>query len=118
MFITHDLGVIAEVADRVAVMYLGRVVDLLRSRSSFAILYIHILLTFLNPCPVLVEVVIKNLKRLGTVPIPINLPNSCPFMPRCEQAIPGICDKLFPPWSKWWKIMQLDATCITLMTKW
>ena len=97
MFITHDLGVIAEVADRVAVMYLGRVVESAPVKELFRNPLHPYTVNLLKSMPSLGRGRNKKLKTIeGTVPIPINLPNSCPFMPRCEQAITGICDNAIP----------------------
>jgi len=87
MLITHDLGVIAEMADYVVVMYSGRVVE--RGTASEV---------FHNPChPYTIglmaskPVVNKEVERLysipGSVPNPINMPNYCYFRDRCEKCI-------------------------------
>ncbi|MBV7334040.1 ABC transporter ATP-binding protein [Chloroflexi bacterium TSY] len=97
MFITHDLGVIAEIADRVVVMYLGRVVESAPVKELFR-----------NPLHPYTANLLKSIPRVGkqrgerlqtirgTVPIPLDLPRECPFLPRCDQAIPGVCDKEIP----------------------
>ena len=97
MFITHDLGVIAEIADRVVVMYLGRVVESAPVKELFR-----------NPLHPYTANLLKSIPRVGkqrgqrlqtirgTVPIPLNLPHQCPFLPRCDQAIPGVCDRGIP----------------------
>ena len=97
MYITHDLGVIAEVADRVVVMYLGRVVE----STSVKELFRHPMHPYTsNLLKSIPRVGGKRRERLqairGTVPIPLNLPRECPFMPRCDQAMPGVCDKAVP----------------------
>ena len=97
LFITHDLGVIAEIADRVVVMYLGRVVESAPVKELFR-----------NPLHPYTVNLLKSIPRVGrqrgqrlqtirgTVPIPLDLPRACPFMPRCDQAMPGVCDKAIP----------------------
>lgn len=97
MYITHNLGVIAEVAERVVVMYLGRVVESAPIKELFR-----------NPQHPYTANLLKSIPHLGgerrarlqairgTVPIPLNLPWECPFLPRCDQAIPGVCDKAMP----------------------
>ena len=97
MFITHDLGVIAEIADRVVVMYLGRVVESAPVKELFR-----------NPLHPYTANLLKSIPRVGkqrgqrlqtirgTVPIPLNLPHHCPFLSRCDQAMPGVCDKAIP----------------------
>lgn len=96
MLITHDLGVIAEMADFVVVMYAGRIVE---KGTVFEI--------FDNPKhPYTVGLmrskpsVTKRIERLysipGQVPNPINMPDHCYFMNRCEHCV-GKCDGEYPP---------------------
>ncbi len=90
MFITHDLGVIRQIADNVAVMYCGQVVELapvdyiFKNISSFSHPYTTALL---KTVPSFAR---TNQKRLlsiaGNVPHPQNLPVGCKFAPRCEFA--------------------------------
>ena len=97
LFITHDLGVVAQMADDVAVMYLGRVVE----RASVR----QVLKTPLHPYT---EGLLRSLPgnsavggRLpsirGSVPSLSKIPAGCPFHPRCEHAMPGLCDIGAPP---------------------
>ncbi len=97
MYITHDLGVIADVADEVAVMYLGMVAEYADVRS-----------TFREPLHPYTQLLLKSIPRVGrkarvrldaiegNVPIPLNLPEQCPFVDRCPQAIPGVCQSAVP----------------------
>lgn len=98
MMITHDLGVIAETAQEVAVMYLGRIVEQGPVEAIFeepAHPYTQGLLASL---PVIGK---GNRKRLasipGTLPDPFTELPGCPFHPRCPQRIAGICDGGAPP---------------------
>ena len=95
MLITHDLGVIAEMADYVVVMYSGRIVE--RGTASEV---------FHNPChPYTIglmaskPVVSRRVERLysipGTVPNPINMPDYCYFRDRCEKCIEK-CNGAYP----------------------
>ncbi len=102
LFISHDLRVIQHLADRVAVMYLGRIVeiaprDLLFSHPRHP--YTGVLL---NAIP---EVTVgkRKLRVLleGDIPSPLAPPPGCAFHPRCSRAIVGKCDKETP---------RLDAT--------
>jgi oligopeptide/dipeptide ABC transporter ATP-binding protein len=97
MYITHDLGVIAEIADYVVVMYLGRVVESAPIKELFRNPLHPYTSNLLKSIP---HVGKKRRERLqairGTVPIPLNLPLQCPFMPRCDQAMPGVCDRAIP----------------------
>jgi peptide/nickel transport system ATP-binding protein len=99
MFITHNLGVIAQMADQVVVMYLGKVVE---DASVDAL--------FHNPLHPYTKALLQSIPRLGakkkreyrlasiygSVPDPYNLPAGCPFHPRCLQYIPGTCEKEEP----------------------
>lgn len=97
IYITHDLGVIAEICDEVAVMYLGKVVE----RTDV----VHL---FDEPMHPYTQALLRSIPRLenkererlhsisGSVPVPINLPVKCSFCERCEQRIEGLCDQAMP----------------------
>ena len=95
MLITHDLGVIAEMADFVVVMYAGRIVE-----KGTALEVFH---NPLHPYTVGLmaskPVVNRSVERLysipGNVPNPINMPNYCYFKDRCERRMP-VCDGAYP----------------------
>lgn len=97
LFITHDLGVIAEMADRVAVMYLGKIVESGTAAQLFDNPLHPYTRRLLKSIP---SVGRKSRRRLeaieGNVPTPINLPDRCPFMERCPEAMPGTCDQRTP----------------------
>ena len=95
MLITHDLGVIAEMADYVVVMYAGRVVEKGTAQEIFE-----------NPChpytiglmaskPVVGKQVDELYSIPGKVPNPINMPNYCYFKDRCEMCVEG-CEGAYP----------------------
>ena len=86
IYITHDLGVIAETSDIVCVMYLGRIVEIATTKEIFS-----------NPQHPYTQALIKSIPRIdkvdqkldpieGNVPIPINLPWQCSFYNRCKFA--------------------------------
>lgn len=86
MLITHDLGVVAEMADRVTVMYLGKVVEEAPVREIFRHPlhpYTHGLL---NAIPRLGQKTRRLHVIPGTVPSPMNMPKGCKFNPRCDKA--------------------------------
>ena len=97
MLITHDLGVVAEVAEDVAVMYMGRVVE---AGDVYSI--------FENPQHPYTRALLESVPRIGAerrarlpairgmVPHPLARPSGCPFRTRCDQAMPGVCDKSVP----------------------
>jgi oligopeptide/dipeptide ABC transporter ATP-binding protein len=97
IMITHDLGVIAEVADHVAVMYAGKVVEDAPAGELFAAPkhpYTRGLLSSI-PSPDKVGRRLDVIK--GVVPHPLNLPPGCSFAPRCPDRFPdGTCDAAFP----------------------
>ena len=91
LLITHDLGVVAEVADRVCVMYTGKVVEESGVDELFANPKHPYTQGLLRSVPKLTEAGIAKAERLqtidGTVPSPTNLPAGCHFAPRCEFRI-------------------------------
>jgi peptide/nickel transport system ATP-binding protein len=99
MLITHDLGVVAEIADDVAVMYLGNVVE----RGSVDEV-------FHDPKHPYTRALLRSIPKLsatrsreplpsikGMVPHPFNRPTGCPFHTRCDAFMPGLCDRVVPP---------------------
>jgi peptide/nickel transport system ATP-binding protein/oligopeptide transport system ATP-binding protein len=92
LLITHDLGVVAEVADRVAVMYTGRIVEESPVLELFARPKHPYTEGLLRSVPKLTEAEVKKVERLSTiegfVPKPTNLPPGCHFAPRCTHRMP------------------------------
>jgi peptide/nickel transport system ATP-binding protein len=101
MFITHNLGVVAQMTERVIVMYMGRVVE---EASVDALFY--------EPKHPYTQALLRSIPKMGSktagesnrlasirgsVPDPYNLPKGCPFHPRCKDAIRGVCDVQDPP---------------------
>ncbi|NNF98569.1 MAG: ABC transporter ATP-binding protein [Desulfobacteraceae bacterium] len=87
MFITHDLGVIAEMADDVMVMYLGRVVERAPVRDLFHNPLHPYTRGLLNSIPSLTARRTDKLVPItGTVPDPFDVPMGCGFQPRCHQS--------------------------------
>jgi peptide/nickel transport system ATP-binding protein len=102
IFITHDLGVIAQMVDYVIVMYLGQVVEMADVDTIFY-----------HPKHPYTQSLLRSIPRLGrksvqgtasrltairgSVPDPYSVPKGCPFHPRCRQAIKGVCDQKDPP---------------------
>jgi peptide/nickel transport system ATP-binding protein len=97
ILITHDLGVIAEMADHVSVMYLGEVVESATVDDIF-----H------NPQHPYTKALLKSIPKIrsdsserlasisGTVPHPYDRPKGCAFGPRCDSFMPGKCDGSIP----------------------
>lgn len=87
ILITHDLGVVAEVCDRVVVMYAGKVVESAPVIDLFAEPrhpYTHGLL---GSMPTLIDEKDRLLAIPGSVPLPEEMPKGCRFAPRCQQAL-------------------------------
>jgi oligopeptide/dipeptide ABC transporter ATP-binding protein len=97
MLITHDLGVIAEMADDVAVMYLGRVVETADVDSTFHDPKHPYTQALLRSIPKVGRKARQRLDSIeGMVPDPFTRPAGCYFHPRCTSFIPGLCDKVAP----------------------
>jgi peptide/nickel transport system ATP-binding protein len=98
MFITHDLGVIAEMAEEVVVMYLGKVVERAGVVPLFHEPQHPYTRALLHSIP---KINTRSGGRLspitGSVPDPYTKLLGCPFHPRCSQFMPGRCDVLEPP---------------------
>jgi oligopeptide/dipeptide ABC transporter ATP-binding protein len=99
MLITHDLGVVAEMADDVVVMYLGKVAEQGDVESIF-----H------DPKHPYTQALLRSIPKFGVrrqeqrldsirgmVPDPLNRPPGCPFSTRCDHVMPGHCDRIVPP---------------------
>ena len=97
LFITHDLGVVARMCDRVAVMYLGKIVESADAREIYA-----------NPQHPYTRGLIGSVHKIGskkadrlfsiegTVPLAMNLPKACGFYDRCDVRIEGLCNRAEP----------------------
>lgn len=87
MLITHDLGVIAEMADYVVVMYCGKIIEEAPVRELFANPLHPYTVGLLNSKPVINKDIDRLYSIPGQVPNPIGLPEDCHFCPRCEKAM-------------------------------
>ena len=91
LFITHDLGVIAQVADRVSVMYLGRIVESGPVREVLHSPAHPYTRSLLNSLPKL-DALDEELTPIpGDIPSPLERPSGCVFHTRCREAIDGRC---------------------------
>jgi oligopeptide/dipeptide ABC transporter ATP-binding protein len=102
MFITHNLGVIASMAEEIVVMYMGKVVEQGK-----------VLEIFKDPKHPYTQALLKSIPQLGKktrgerlasiagmTPDPFNLPTGCVFHPRCPMFMAGKCDKIVPAWTE------------------
>jgi peptide/nickel transport system ATP-binding protein len=97
MLITHDMGVIAEMADDVAVMYLGRIAESAPVHQLFASPQHPYTRALLRSVPSILASPRQRLATIGgAVPHPASRPTGCPFHPRCTEAIPGRCASEMP----------------------
>jgi oligopeptide/dipeptide ABC transporter ATP-binding protein len=97
VFITHDLSLLVEVADRIAIMYAGAVVERAPGQELYEQPRHPYTVALMNAFPPLGG----EHKRIdgigGQPPDPRQLPPGCPFNPRCPRRIEGICQTLDPP---------------------
>ena len=95
MFITHDLGVIAEMADYVVVMYAGRIVEKGTADDIFHHPAHPYTIGLMASKPVVGKKIDKLYSIPGKVPNPINMPDYCYFKDRCEKQC-GLCSGEYP----------------------
>ncbi len=100
MIITHDLGVIAEMADYVVVMYAGRVIEKGTAQEIFANPAHPYTIGLMASKPVVGKKVDELYSIPGKVPNPINMPNYCYFKDRCEMRAGEACDGEYPCYVK------------------
>ena len=96
MLITHDLGVIAEMADYVVVMYAGRIVEKGLAQEVFLDPRHPYTIGLMESKPVINKTVKRLYSIPGSVPNPVNMPDYCYFRDRCEKCV-GRCDGKYPP---------------------
>ena len=96
ILITHDLGIVAEMANEVAVMYAGRVVERASGSAIFDDPQHPYTLGLLGSIPRVEETHDRLLAIEGAVPAPFALPEGCRFHPRCVFAVPD-CERIDPP---------------------
>jgi peptide/nickel transport system ATP-binding protein len=109
MFITHNLGVIAQIADSVAIMYLGQVVEYGPVREILRNPKHPYTVDLLRAVPRLGKTrpgahpeagALRARQRLvaieGSIPSPFERPSGCAFHPRCSRVMPGKCEQLMP----------------------
>ena len=98
ILITHDMGVIAEMADDVVVMYLGRAVEKGPVDDIFHAPKHPYTRALLRSIPSIMAAPRTKLATLGgSIPHPFNRPAGCPFHPRCPEFMPDVCDRAVPP---------------------
>jgi oligopeptide/dipeptide ABC transporter ATP-binding protein len=97
LYITHNLGVVAEMVEAAIVMYLGRVVEQADVIALFEDPKHPYLQALLRSIPKVGQKSSEHLESIhGMVPNPLNIPSGCPFHPRCPKAIRGLCNTKMP----------------------
>jgi peptide/nickel transport system ATP-binding protein len=115
ILITHDMGVIAEMADHVVVMYLGHEVETGPVDAIFHAPAHPYTRALLRSIPSVLAAPRARLATIaGSIPHPFARPSGCPFHPRCPDFMRGTCDKSFPVEAP---IGQLHATACHLYTQ-
>ena len=101
VFISHDLAVVGYLADQIAVMYLGRIMELANSARLFV-----------SPMHPYTEALLASIPKIdpgdsperepleGDVPSQVDTPSGCPFHPRCPRFMGEICRTEMPHWQE------------------
>ncbi|MCL2617648.1 MAG: ABC transporter ATP-binding protein [Defluviitaleaceae bacterium] len=94
IMITHDLGIVVEICDKVAIMYAGTIVESAPTRDLFTSPKHPYTIGLFNSIPVIDRDEAKLTPIKGLTPDPMFLPEGCPFHPRCDKAMPECSQQL------------------------
>ncbi|HET7172153.1 MAG TPA: ABC transporter ATP-binding protein [Gaiellales bacterium] len=98
VFISHDLAVVRYVSDRIAVMYLGQIVDVGPADAVFQPPHHPYTEALLSAIPTLDPEAKTRMKLHGTLPSPSDPPSGCRFHTRCPRFLGDVCVNVEPPW--------------------
>jgi peptide/nickel transport system ATP-binding protein len=97
LFITHNLGVIAQIADEVCIMYMGKIVESGSVNDIFHNPKHPYTVNLLQAIPKITGERKERLTAIeGNVPSPFEIPGGCRFHPRCQHMIKGVCENIVP----------------------
>jgi peptide/nickel transport system ATP-binding protein len=100
LFISHDLGVVRYLADRIAVMYLGQIIEIGPAEDVFNPPHHPYTEALLSAMPTIDDDRGARIKLSGSMPNPANPPSGCRFHPRCPRFLGDICREKEPPWQQ------------------
>jgi peptide/nickel transport system ATP-binding protein len=99
VFISHDLAVVSYLADTIAVVYLGQIMEIGARDAIFALPQHPYTEALISAVPIPDPTVVTERIRLeADIPSPVNLPSGCRFHTRCPRKIGAICEQQEPPW--------------------
>lgn len=97
ILISHDLGVVRYLSDRIAVMYLGQVLEIGPAEAVFSGPHHPYTAALLSSVPTLDGAGSERVRLTGALPSTADLPKGCVFHTRCPRQIPGLCNHSAPP---------------------
>lgn len=99
LFISHNLAVVGYLADEIAVIYLGNLMEVARSEDLFELPHHPYTEALLSAIPLAdPEASQRQVRLKGEIPSPMNVPTGCPFHTRCPRYLGEICVNETPPW--------------------
>jgi peptide/nickel transport system ATP-binding protein len=97
LFITHDLGVVRYISDRIAVLYLGRVMELGPAETVFSGPHHPYTEALLSAVPTIDDADHERIRLEGEIPSAVNPPAGCVFHTRCPRCLGSVCETIEPP---------------------